>query len=412
MSVVSEPNAARRFFWCLLGVLGVLGLWALGQTLDRGADVAQFVVNGWPPEVAGVMAQNKVNALWYALLMAAVTAAVFAVFSFDRMQKLRRYGAGLAIGLVLLVAADAIKLSRHYVQDMPRSYIEANPLTDFLKANLGAQRVAMVTQQGIYNIQLSYLLPYQRIPVFNASQMSRMPLAYERLLQAGSKNPFALWRFAAVKYLLAPINFDEALRREGCRKVFAYNIEPHADKGYRVRSSPKGVYGVYEITNALPRFALFAQSCKTADDAVLQNLNQSGMLRLPLDTGLPVLDAKDQPGKLEIIAYRPGRVHLKAEISCPAILRFAEKYDPDWKARIDGQPAMIERVDYLCQGLFLAPGRHAIELRYAPAAGLVYLQMTGFFMLALLGCWAVWKRYGNRENCKSSQNSGVSSQND
>lgn len=386
---------ARAFFWCLLGVLGVLGLWALGQTLGRGEDVARFVAFGWPPEVAGVMAQNKENALWYALLMAAVTAAVFAIYSFDWLQKLRRYGAVLAVGLVLLVAADAIKLSRHYVQDMPRSYIEANPLTDFLKANLGTQRAAMVTQQGIYNVQLSYLFPYQRIPVFNASQMPRMPLEYERLLQAGSKNPFGMWRFAAVKYLLAPTNFDESLRRDGCRKVFAYDIEAHEDKGYRVRPSPKGVYGVYEITNTLPRFALFTQSCKVADNAILQDLNQTGMLRLPLDTGLPVLDGKDQPGSLELTAYRPGRVHLKAETTCPAILRFAEKYDPDWKAWIDGQPAMIERVDYLCQGIFLVPGRHEIVLRYAPALGLFYLQMTGYFLLALLGCWMVWRRYGS-----------------
>ena len=130
------PGKKRNFFWVLIGLLGILLLWALSLTLGRADDVGRFMAQGWPQDAAQVIVQNKITALWHASFMAAVVTALFALFSFPRFGKLLRYKKWIAAGLVLIVAADAVKLSKHYVKEMPRSYIEANALTDFLKKDL------------------------------------------------------------------------------------------------------------------------------------------------------------------------------------------------------------------------------------------------------------------------------------
>ena len=361
----------RGFFWVVAVALGVLGLWALGQTLGRPEDVARFVAFGWPPEVAGVMVQNKANALWYALLMAAVTAAIFAIYSFNWLQKLRRYGTGLAIGLVLLVAADAIKLSKHYVQPMPRSYIQANALTDFLKNNIGVQRVALLTQQSVYNIWLTYLLPFNRIPAFNFSQMPRMANDYKNFMAAGSKDPLRMWHFAAVKYLLGPASFEKQFPAGQVKKVFAYNLAAAPDNEFQVIPDSNGAHAVFELLDTVPRYALVARFEPASDEQALARIAGNG----------PLLSGQGQTGTVEVIRYRPGRVELKTQSDAPAMLRVAERWDPDWKAEVDGQPAAVQRIDYLCQGVTLSAGVHDVILTYSPSRLFFYMQCAGCLVL-------------------------------
>jgi len=64
----------------------------------------------------------------------------------------------------------------------------------------------------------------------------------------------------------------------------------------------------------------------------------------------------------------------------------AEKFDPNWKALLNGRPAPVLRVDYMFQGIYLPePGRHVIVLRYAPSPLPVVLQSAGL----LIGLGAV-----------------------
>ena len=182
-----EMAIVRRFFWGVTAVLGVWVLWALGTSLNQAGIAAEFSRQGWPGEMAQVIAANQVNALWHSGFMLAFTAAVFALYAFPRFRMADRFRNWIAAGLILLISADALLLSKHYVQPMPRSYIEPNALTNYLKKNLGVQRVALLTQQGINNIWLAYLLPYNRIAAFDFTQMPRIPNDYKKFLAAARK---------------------------------------------------------------------------------------------------------------------------------------------------------------------------------------------------------------------------------
>ena len=94
-----------------------------------------------------------------------------------------------------------------------------------------------------------------------------------------------------------------------------------------------------------------------------------------------------------ILAPGAGRV-LKADVpvgavvmpgqsiavvtSGPVVVRVAEKFDPNWKATVDGQPRPVERVDYMFQGVAIEEaGAHRVALVYRPSSVPVLLQWMG-----------------------------------
>jgi hypothetical protein len=364
--VRGQGSEVRAFFWVMVSVLGALGLWALSLTLGRSGDVSRFLAQGWPQDAAQVIVQNKITALWHASFMALVVTAVFALFTFPRFEKLLRYKNWIAAGLVLIVAVDAVKLSKHYVKEMPRSYIESNALTDFLKENLGHQRVALLSQQGIYNIWTTYLLPYNRIPTFNFSDMPRMTTDYKRFLETGQRNPLNMWRFSAVKYLLGPVAAERQLQGQA-RKVFSYDLVAVA-KGdeFKVRPSMQGQHAVFELLNTSPRYAVVEPIHQVPDEQAL-----AAVAKLP----------RPQSGSADVLEYRPGNVKLCVTADAPATLRVAEKWDVDWKASVDGSPVEVKRIDYLCQGVDIPAGKHEVVLRYSPSKLFFYMQCSGYLIL-------------------------------
>jgi hypothetical protein len=386
-----QDRPGRIFCWSSLGILVVMGLLALVATLGKAGGIDGFVAQGWPNEAAETMVQNRVASLWHAVFMTAMLTAVFAVFSFRRFAAVTRYRNAIAALLVLIVAADAIKLSKHYIKEMPRSYIQANALTDFAAKNLGDQRVALLSQEGINNIWITYLMPYNRIPAFNFTDMPRMSSDYKTLLAAGQRDPLGMWRFSAVKYLLAPAAAEKQLADAGCRKVFTYGLNGTGDGGFNVVAHPSGTLAVYELNGALPRYALFAGSIKGTDEQAVAGMSSRSRVVLPQDSTLPELDGTGLTGSVEVLSRRAGKVRLNVTADVPVILRSADRYDKDWQAKIDGNKTAVERVDLLCQGVSVPAGSHEVVLRYAPSRFFFNLQLLGCAIL-IAALIVVWRR--------------------
>ena len=359
-------SETRIFFWFMTGVLGILTLWALSFTMGSAGDVSHFASQGWPQNAASVIVNNRITALWHASFMAILLVAVFGVFAFPRFSKALRFKNWIAAALVLVVALDAVKLSKHYVKEMPRSYIKANALTSFLKKDLGHQRVALLTQQSIYSVWTTYLLPYNRIPTFNYSDMPRMATDYKAFLEAGQRNPLTMWRFSAVKYLLGPVAAEKQLTGQA-RKVFSYNLAQGTEPGeFKVVPTMAGQHAVFELLNTYPRYAVTAPVEPMLDEQALASVTRP---------------PRAQTGSAEVLSYRPGKVKLRVTAQAPAMLRVAEKWNADWKAEVDGAPVDVERVDYICQGVDVPAGEHEVILHYAPSKHFFYMQCAGYLIL-------------------------------
>jgi uncharacterized membrane protein YfhO len=95
-------------------------------------------------------------------------------------------------------------------------------------------------------------------------------------------------------------------------------------------------------------------------------------------------DAGSATGTARIATYEPERVVVRATSSARGLLVLDDNWFPGWKAKVDGRPAPIERVDYLFRGVPIGPGAHTVEFTYEPVSWRIGW-VTSLLALALLG---------------------------
>ncbi len=369
----------------------LLTLWAVVLAAGRAGELESYARWG---EYAGVIADNKVAALWHGALMTFAAAAALWFFLLSRVRAAAARQIA-AWALVLIVAGDAVWLSRHYIKSMPLSALEENAVTRLLKADMPEHRAALLSQDGFYNWWLTYLFPYRDIKTVNVTQMPRMPADYANYLGAMQRNPTRYWQLAAVGHVLAPAELWNRLQRErswqtALTPVLHYDVTPE-EAGVRVIPAGPGAPGrhlVLRLTLPSPRYALIAGWQTLDDKSVLERLPNPAFT--PFETvlvapecaaGLPASDGAGMTGSVERVSYRPGRVVLNVNAPRAAILRAADKYDSDWKAWVDDLPAPVRRVDYIAQGVLIPVGRHTLRMEYAPVRWPLYVQGLGFLLV-------------------------------
>ena len=92
--------------------------------------------------------------------------------------------------------------------------------------------------------------------------------------------------------------------------------------------------------------------------------------------------AAGQAGEADIVHYGPERVEIQARSQRPGLLVLSDNYYPGWKAKVDGKPVDVERVDYLFRGVRVPAGASTVEFFYEPLSWRVGWIVS---LLALLG---------------------------
>jgi Bacterial membrane protein YfhO len=105
--------------------------------------------------------------------------------------------------------------------------------------------------------------------------------------------------------------------------------------------------------------------------------------------GPPSAEIPEQPaGTVTIVAREPNRVVLKAEMSRNGYLVLLDRYDPGWRATVDGEPAPVLEADHMFRGVKLSAGEHEVRFDYHQhgfAAGAVLsLATLGALLVAYL----------------------------
>jgi len=96
------------------------------------------------------------------------------------------------------------------------------------------------------------------------------------------------------------------------------------------------------------------------------DLRRQALMSEPVDLGLSV----PADGAVESVAfqeYGANRLALTAHASGKALLVLSEFEYPGWKAKVNGQPAPIYRVDAVLRGIPIPDGASRVELDYRPA---------------------------------------------
>ncbi len=386
------PDAVVKPFAMVCAVIaGLLLVWMLASLAAWDVLTDRFAQEGWGAW-AETIAGNRIRALGHAAVMTGIAAAGIYVLSFMR-SRLGNAFPYIAWGVVFLVVFDVWFLARHYVQTMPARMLDRHEIVQVLKT-APHHRVALISQEGFYNQWLTYLFPYHGIKTINVAQMPRMPDDYQVYLNEVGRNLVRLWELGAVRFVLGPAELwsqiqGDAQLRDKFELVKAYNIvEENGAPVVRIGTGEEpGRHIVLRMTSRTPRFAVVG-GWEVAED--IQALRRHARQQIPaLDRvmvapewadDLPSSTDSGDVGAVRVHAYRPGYMHLSVSSEALSILRIAEKYDPHWKATVDGYPTPVRRVDYISQGIFLTEGQHDVILRYAPPRGSFLVQIAGLLV--------------------------------
>ncbi|HKX33592.1 MAG TPA: YfhO family protein [Blastocatellia bacterium] len=160
-----------------------------------------------------------------------------------------------------------------------------------------------------------------------------------------------------------------------------------------------GEVELYENLKALPR-AWFVRDAVTVSSAEQLRIIKSGKLPdgTPFDPSRTVLFEEEERARLsnllpeigdpawaevKIAEYEPSRIKVLTRNSLPGFLVLSEIYYPGWEVRIDGQPAPVERVDYVLRGVAVPRGEHRLEFvfRHQPFRTGAILTLAGLALL-------------------------------
>jgi hypothetical protein len=86
-------------------------------------------------------------------------------------------------------------------------------------------------------------------------------------------------------------------------------------------------------------------------------------------------------------SYKPKHIVLSAKTTAPCLLLLNDKFDPNWKVTVDGQPARLQRCNFIMRGVFLdQPGEHRVEFKFQPPLTGLYVSLAAVFVgLGLIG---------------------------
>jgi len=154
-----------------------------------------------------------------------------------------------------------------------------------------------------------------------------------------------------------------------------------------------GPLALFEFTGALPRARLFYnwESVAKASDAlpilVMQEFDPAKSVLVTGTLPPPKSKPNDLAAKaVEITAYAPKKIRLKANTAFESVLLLNDRFDPYWKVWVDGDLAPILKCNYLMRGVHLNPGAHVVEFRFQPPIIGLYVSLSGIgFGLVLLG---------------------------
>jgi hypothetical protein len=165
-----------------------------------------------------------------------------------------------------------------------------------------------------------------------------------------------LFEAASARFVLS----DRRLASDGLRLLARYSREP---------ISPEPAY-LYRNERALPRAYLAYRTRRADGPEALARLTGDGFdprREAVFEGDVRALDGSDPITPLRPLRSRPEEVAFDISPERPALLVLADAWYPGWRARVDGSPAPVVRVNGHFRGVPVPVGARRVELVFAPA---------------------------------------------
>jgi uncharacterized membrane protein YfhO len=109
-------------------------------------------------------------------------------------------------------------------------------------------------------------------------------------------------------------------------------------------------------------------------------------------------DWQFEGGSAEIVRvheHRPEHIEIRAHSEGSVLVVLNERWDPGWRARVDGEPGPLFEVDSVLMGTPMPAGEHTIEFLYRPR-GLVVGRVISLVSLAACALVLLGTRFRTR----------------
>ena len=90
-------------------------------------------------------------------------------------------------------------------------------------------------------------------------------------------------------------------------------------------------------------------------------------------------------GQASILDELPRRVSISLEMQTPGLVVLADLWDPGWRAKLNGRPMEVLRVNHAIRGVVVPAGHGTLEFSFTPTSFTwgVGLMLVGFAVLAI-----------------------------
>jgi len=414
--------------------VSLIGWLIYSRSRERLVDYLQEVQ--FTPAMAGAIAGFSIQQVGWFVLFLTLALALLTLFLSGYFNGRRARTGAVLLGLLLVVDLARANVPWVVTWNWKQKYA-TNPVIDLLRQKPYEQRVALLPfrmppqfglLKDLYDIEWKQqLFQYYNIQSLDIVMMPRAPVEYIAFEQAlffdGTTNTLhrltRRWQLTNTRYLLGAAGFLDVLNQQvdpvQRRFQFAARFEiepkpgivnPTALSELTAVINPDGKYALFDFTGALPRAKLYASwQVSTNDQATLTNLAsvefdpaQTVLVADPLPAPAPENLTNQNAGTVEFTSYAPKHIVLQAKANCAAVLLLNDRFYPDWKVSVDGKSEKLLRCNYLMQGVFLQPGTHTVELRFAPPVDTFYVSLAavaiGILLLGFLGVRALTSREG------------------
>jgi hypothetical protein len=276
----------------------------------------------------------------------------------------------------------------------------------------------------LYKIEwVQHQFPYYNIQSLDIIQMSRMPedlASYEQTFRirvrptaAGGYEvvpesfPLAArrWQLTNTRYLVGPASFldlfnqqiDPVQHRFQIVQRFEVLPKPGVTRATQLEEltavpNENGNYALFEFTGALPRAKIYSNwLVNTNDTANLKLLGDlafdpaKAVLISTPQKNLPAQATNENSGSVEFQSYQPKHLVLAATNAGPSVLLLNDKFDPQWRVTVDGQPAELLRCNFFMRGVYLPnAGAHTVDFQFSLPHGSLYLSLAALGVGLLL----------------------------
>ena len=175
---------------------------------------------------------------------------------------------------------------------------------------------------------------------------------------------------------------------DSSRREIPAEAQPEVGPRWK-RIADVGPVAIFENNRVLPRAWLVSSERVVSGEQQLQIIRAGkwdplSEVLVEKPTGIAFPKEKPSPGQAEITRLEPNRVSISTETATPSLLVLADNFYPGWRAEVDGDRTVIQRVNYNQRGVAVGAGKHVVTFVYAPRSVLLGLLVSGFSLVLLL----------------------------